>query len=62
MQVPAKKINRWKMNLDKGDKKLIRELARTSRNTITEAFKGTASAELIMKIDEFFENKKQSIK
>lgn len=62
MQVQKKYLSEWKKYTDNGDKvKLSKELG-LSYPTIIKAFNGKASADLIVKIDEFFQNKKKKLK
>lgn len=61
MQVSTEILNDWKINLDPGDKKKLVEYAKVSAPTITEAFEGNASEELIKRINQFFTDKKERI-
>lgn len=61
MQVPKRFIKDWAQNIDRGDMgKLSKHTDRCSR-VIKRALEGEANADLIVKIDEFFQNKKKKL-
>jgi hypothetical protein len=61
MQVPEQFLTEWKKNLDKGDKEKIAEKQGISVQTISRAFSGEASEDLILGITEYFSDKQQRL-
>lgn len=61
MKVSKDILKDWKENLDSGDKKKLVEYCDYSHPMITEAFEGNASEDLIIKINKFFEEKKNRV-
>ena len=62
MEIDKKKINTWLKLSDHGDLKLLKEFTGVKTyTTLKRAFNGVATPDLIMKIDEFFENKMKSL-
>lgn len=61
MKVQKKYLSEWKKYTDNGDKTKLSKQLGLSYPTIIRAFRGFASADLIVKIDEFFQNKKKKL-
>lgn len=61
MKVPSEYLRNWVRNLDPGDKEKLLPFAEISNPTLTKAFKGEAKEKTIIKINEFFAQKKKRL-
>jgi len=61
MKVEKKMLDFWKQNLDHGDKQKLCKLCGVSSPTMTMAFDGEASEDVIIKTNEFFLEKKKRV-